>query len=290
MNNDSLTYRHRRETLNPLSQAVIGKNVQRVRELLSEGSDPNKPQTTQWPPWDVTPLMYAADVGSEEILALLIDSGANVNARDRVIGDTTKSSVLHYAAIRGNTSCVKILLERKTKINSKNSHWETPLMVAAGEGRVEVMRVLLAAGADPSIATRWGHTLMHAAITNENIAVLEIALRYINPNAKDVSGDTPLHSVMFKAHRWPDAARAVRLMCLAGADVNLSGHRGFTPLVIAAMTDSILAVEMIHEAGADLNLPGTDGKTALDIAIERKYKQLSAYLRERGATGHQPSC
>ena len=62
---------------------------------------------------------------------------------------------LHLAAASGNADVVKILLDRGADVNAKESEWgQTPLMFAAAQNRADAIRVLLARGADARIATK----------------------------------------------------------------------------------------------------------------------------------------
>ena len=64
---------------------------------------------------------------------------------------------MHIAAYFGHVEIVKLLLERGANPNAKNNIGRTPLHYAAQEGCVDVVRVLLERGADPWIADKGGH-------------------------------------------------------------------------------------------------------------------------------------
>lgn len=69
-------------TRTPLISAVLRKDVPTIKTLLSQGHDPNQPDSE-----DVTPLIHAADTSSE-IVKILIKAGANVNYRSSTNGYT----------------------------------------------------------------------------------------------------------------------------------------------------------------------------------------------------------
>jgi len=96
-------------------------------------------------------LVHAASVGYDlERVRRLLDAGADPNAE--ISGDIEEENGLRplvQAAGRGYADLVGLLLERKADPNNKMGDEDyTPLMAASAEGREEVVRILIAAGAD----------------------------------------------------------------------------------------------------------------------------------------------
>ena len=63
---------------------------------------------------------------------------------------------LHLAVIDGNAEMVKVLLEAGADPNARDGDSETPLHHAARSGNAEIVRLLLDAGADPDVKNKWG--------------------------------------------------------------------------------------------------------------------------------------
>src|SRR5262245_50979107 len=96
-----------------------------------------------------TPLHLASSRGQAAAIARLLEAGAKV-------GRFTSTGVqpLHLAAQAGNADAVKALLDRGAEVNAKDkTHGRTALIFATAEDRVDVMKVLLARGADTKLAT-----------------------------------------------------------------------------------------------------------------------------------------
>lgn len=99
-----------------------------------------------------TPAMLAAGSGHEAIVALLLEYGADLDAK---IGDCTAPTV---AAAGG--AVITLLLTNGVSPDARFSNGRTTLMEAAGEGQEAVVRLLLENGADPNVRLTSGWTAM----------------------------------------------------------------------------------------------------------------------------------
>ena len=99
------------------------------------------------PPTQITALHLAAYYSSPEVVKVLVEAGADVNAVD-----STKNSALHRATYK-NPDVVPVLLEAGAKVNLLNAADHSPLFFAAGHNNNSIVEPLLAAGADPLLGT-----------------------------------------------------------------------------------------------------------------------------------------
>lgn len=128
-----------------------------------------------------TPIMVASALDNSGWVASLISEGA-------VINRPGQWSALHYAAASGSLKAVKMLLEAGADINAKSGNGTTPLMMAARENKEEVARFLLAKGADPSAVNQSEYNAAGYAMRAKNkdlaleIMKREKALRESKPS------------------------------------------------------------------------------------------------------------
>ena len=139
---------------------------------------------------------------------------ADVNA---AMGDGM--SALHWAAERGDTAMVGLLVKAGAKVTSTTRIGaNTPLHVASRNGNAAVVRALLKAGADPNARTSGGATALHLAASSGNAdAVSALIAAKAEVNAKEPEwGQTPL---MFAAAA--NRANAIAVLMKNGADAKL---------------------------------------------------------------------
>lgn len=119
-------------------------------------------------PKDETPLMYAVLKGHTDLARAMVARGADVNKPGW--------APLHYAATYagdGAVQQVQWLLDNHAYIDAESPNGTTPLMMAAQYGSEEVLRLLLAEGADPSLRNSLGLTAIDFALRAERPAAAE---------------------------------------------------------------------------------------------------------------------
>jgi ankyrin repeat protein len=140
--------------------AVQHDNLRLARDLVARDADINAQALNQDTPW-----LLAGALGRTEMLAAMLDTGkVDYGKRNRYGGNA-----LIPACERGHVDTVRLLLERsKIDVNHINNLGWTGLLEAVilsdgGPRHIEIVRLLLAAGADPNIADKEGVTpLQHA--------------------------------------------------------------------------------------------------------------------------------
>lgn len=133
----------------PLMYAAAGGHAEITRLLISRGAEVSTRARLGW-----TPLLVAAATGHTEAVRVLLDAGADVDCRD-AYGWTP----LMRAVSGSDADTVRVLLtEGKPDLEAAEENGATALHIAAGEGQVELVRLLLAAGADPAARDGDGRT------------------------------------------------------------------------------------------------------------------------------------
>ena len=174
------------DTCVPLQFAIASGRATIVSELLTAREDPQRdlPRVcyflwehermppTPWKPIHMATLWNYYD-SSNGVLAALCDAGANPESASPLHGFRP----LHLAAMSGNASSVRWLLQHGANVDSRTpqvppindvrsndgpitGHDCTPLMVAAAEGWAEYVNLLLTAGADPAATNSQGHSAL----------------------------------------------------------------------------------------------------------------------------------
>lgn len=106
-------------------------------------------------PQDENPLMMAALKGHTALAKRIIERGGDVNK--------TGWTPLHYAATGGNLEIIKLLLEENAYIDAESPNGSTPLMMAAMYGTADAAKLLMEEGADPLIKNEKGLTAIDFA-------------------------------------------------------------------------------------------------------------------------------
>jgi ankyrin repeat protein len=121
------------------------KSSRKVAEVLMEWKTTN---LSIHNPQMETPLMLAAITNQLDWALRLVERGADVNQK----GWTP----LHYAATKGNIDIMRLLIENHAYLDAESPNGTTPLMMAAHYGTPMATKLLLEEGADPRIKNQLG--------------------------------------------------------------------------------------------------------------------------------------
>ena len=120
---------------------------------------------------DESPLMMASLRGQTAVVQLLIEKGADVNKPGW--------APLHYAATKGHLEVMNLLLEHHAYIDASSPNESTPLMMAALYGTPAAVKLLLEAGADPTIKNALGLTALDFALRDKRTESAEILAAFL---------------------------------------------------------------------------------------------------------------
>jgi ankyrin repeat protein len=171
-------------------------------------------------------IQNAAKKGDVGCVKMWLAVGVSPNSNFLWLANTP----LIEAAANGRIEVVKLLLEKGADVNGHNEGGETPLHYAAWGGHVKVMEILLDHGANPTLKGTGCGTPMQWAGRGGQIEAIKVLMRYgVSINQRGSGDGTALHEAVM--HNHPDT---VRFLLENGAEVNARLEYGCTPFFLAS--------------------------------------------------------
>ena len=282
--------------ISPLTYAVKSRDPNIVRLLLQSRLVNEKPSVVDEKTADWTPLHFAVHYGERDIVDLLLDKGANIDAlcsrglpkdestSDPLIDtnlkrlDTNGSistveaccTVLNRAIVKGDDLMVQLLLRRGAKIEAATPELASALSCAAEEQFEEIVDILLQKEANVNATDRWGWTALHRAqVKPENDNVTRLLLsKGSDVEARCEKGRTALHHAAERGN-----TSTIPLLIEKGANIEAKDIAENTPLHIAILYRHTDMVSLLVDQGADVKAKNGDGHNALTIATQDTEKQ-----------------
>jgi ankyrin repeat protein len=268
-----------------LNHAVRKGDVGGAESALAQGADVNKRDVRGF-----TPVMNAARTSDTNMVRLLLAKGADVNARVISPRRVVTTSIQTTQNGLPNT-----LSSQGTQFD-QYAEDETALMIAAREGDVEVVNLLLNSGADVNASKgsgKWvGHTALMSAVQvkipqvsgEKEIEIVRMLLdKGADVNARQKGNESEYsdngdETVLMLACR-NDNLEIVKLLVSRGADINTKTEDGNNALAEAAATWEMRTVQYLLSHGADINACG-------GAALSRSHGSMIVFLQDNGADGH----
>jgi len=233
-----------------------------------------------------SPAMNPWDLDSIKKVKLLIESGVDVNVRDKVRGNATP---LLRAASFGNTAVVRLLLEKGARVDANDEGGSTALIGAACNcaiidmpDTIDSMRLLLRKGANVEARDRDGNTALTRAAGWGRTDIVKLLLdNGAQIDDKDKSGNTAL-IISAEGSAVPTAG-TVKLLLEKGADIEAKNNEGNTPLILAASKggyEDAAILKLLLEKGADLGAKNNQGDSALTLATKKGRVDIVQILKK----------
>ncbi|KAH9980858.1 ankyrin repeat-containing domain protein [Lactifluus volemus] len=242
------------------------------------------------------PLIVASYMGYLDVMGLLREHGADINAKD-----PHGMTPLHTASERRKVKTMKFLLENGADIDSRNDDDDTPLGMASLGGTLEVVQLLVERGADVNARGSFGRTPLHYAFRTGKLNSLsygvynpEVAHFLLQHNAdvhaRDDDGATALHFVSSEGY-----LKAAEFLLESGADVNAHDNGQCTPLYyVSNPWHSFLhgspgnglqvgMAQLLLKHGALVHTRNKSNETPLQVMLKRGESEVAKLLMEYGA-------
>ena len=232
--------------------AAMKDDAKSVKMLLAAGADPNYAL-----PDGSKVLIVAASYKSAAAASALVDAGADPNVADRA-----GNAPLHTAAQVGDLELVKKLLEKGSNPNARTGKStetrrgapageQTALLIAAKSNHVDIMRALIAAGADPKLKAGDNSTLLIAAAGSGHLEPVKYAYEFDQDvKAVTFARATVIHAAVTgttSLSTQDEIVRVIQFLADKGAPLDEKNARGSTPIDIADIQPIDKAVELITQ-------------------------------------------
>ena len=220
-------------------------------------------------------LLSAARTGDTAQVRALLEAGVDPNVERRTY------SPLMFAAGNGHVEMTRLLLARRASVDHRDHNSDRALLWAAERGHAEIVRMLLMAGAavqaddDP-----YQRTPLIKAASYARVEVVRVLLAAgADPRRRDHTDDTALHAAAISGN-----AEIITMLLAAGGDPNIADRiLRQTPMHLAATYGRVDAVRLLAAAGADLNGRDHEGRTPLWLAVSRSHGAAVEALLAAGA-------
>lgn len=254
----------------PIIQAVRAGDLATLKILLANGNDVNAADPVSG---GRTALHWAVKEGKKDMIPVLLEAKANIEAKDRV-GKTP----LTLASEGRDLDVVKMLVEKGADVNARDQIGGSPVLWASGLGSPEVVKFLIEKKADVNVVDVNGLSpLLWAAGIGSSDAVDALIKAGAKVDVADkMSGDTAL----MRAART-GKIESLKSIIGAKSNVNAKNNLGHTPFMLAAMSGNVEKLEALKAAGADVAAKDVRGWNALDYAnnrIDAEKAKVVAYL------------
>ena len=242
--------------MTPLHYAASNGHPEVVLLLLERNAEVNAQDNRGF-----TPFLFASRMGNTDTFQLLLDHNGNEHVRDNEC-----RTPLHYAVYLNHLDAARFLLERNVDINARDTNGLTPLFCASASyyDDTSALKLLLDRGADDHVRDGAGNTPLHYTAINNLLDCAQLLLdRGAEVNARNDLGVTALLSASTNG-----SLPVVQLLLDHKAGVHVCDNSGNTPLHMSVARGQVEVAQLLLKCSADVNAQNDEGSTPLHRASE----------------------
>ncbi|GMH38839.1 hypothetical protein BSKO_06737 [Bryopsis sp. KO-2023] len=219
----------------------------------------------------LSPLHLAVELGSQPIVRLLIDGGADVNMQDSQ-GATPLACAM--AAAEPPRDVIEVLLEHDVDVKISSPEG-SPAFLAVSKGEVQLLEKFLDKGADVGS----DGSILSAAISGNKEVVELFLAKNVALDVQDKDGATPLMLLLRNGHK--DLANDILASHASkvSSQIGIQDNKGFTTLMVASELDAREVMLHLIELGASVDIQdNVEHDTVIMQTLKRKQWELGLGL------------
>uniref|UniRef100_A0A8C5QEK4 Protein phosphatase 1 regulatory subunit 16A n=1 Tax=Leptobrachium leishanense TaxID=445787 RepID=A0A8C5QEK4_9ANUR len=246
-----------------LLEATARNDVEEVRQLLQNRFSPNLYNED-----GLTALHQCCIDDFEEIVKLLLDAGADVNASDSELW-----TPLHAAATCGHLHLVELLIKHKANLLAVNSDGNMPYDLCEDDATLDHIETAMA---EQGITQERIETARAATELQMVADIRRLVETGAEVNTPDTNDTSLLHIACANGY-----LEAAELLLEHKASVNARDQDGWEPLHAAACWGQMHLVELLVAHGADLNAKSQLDETPLDVCGDEDVRAKLLELKHK---------
>ncbi|KAF5284150.1 hypothetical protein FQR65_LT00150 [Abscondita terminalis] len=227
---------------------------------------------------DKTPLHEAAQFSRSDIVNILLEHGAEVNALKR--SDWTPLMLACTKLTDSSYKCVELLLQNRALINAENKDGWSALHLISREGCEEIFKLLCKYGLDVFAVTKNGRSALHIASLHGNLDIVKMLLHLGLPvDNVDNCGNTPLHESVLGS-----SLSVFHCLLSSDADLHAVNNIGCSAMHLAASVGCLPIIRYLAQNSIDVNSASFTNKlTPLHYAARKRQRKAVDLLKQLGA-------
>ena len=255
-----------------LHWAAYNGNVRIINILVSGGANVNKLNDNY-----VSPIYYSALRNNHKASVVLIESGASVMEHGKLL--------MQHFAHNDNEYMLKILLEygidpdsesifNELNIDQTSFYNKSPLQLAAQEGHMEIVQILISHGVDQFYTLDNPHIALHLAIMNGHHNLVKYLTNPESINYAGYWGNTALHIAVSS-----EDIKICKELLNSGSEVNIGNQHGDSPLHFAVCKHNSRITKLLLDENANPNYVNLSGESPLLFPSGSSYNIFKLIIR-----------
>jgi ankyrin repeat protein len=250
-----------------LIQAVYSGNLPLIQKAVAAN-----PSIVQMKNQDGQTLFFlASSLGKLDIVQYLLDSGADIEAKDKM----GRTPLITAARERGGIDVIKLLVEKGAAVNAVDDGGDSALALAAWRGFEDIVDYLLEKGANVPINDELGRWLLGEAADKG----LEKLFTAMTAKGADLSIKVEDNATLLHMACGGGSSQIIETLLKSKLDVNFKDDNGWTPMHYASFKGKTDIIGLLVEQGADINARNLIGETPMNIAVSWGTKETVDFLK-----------